>query len=56
MTKQQFDSIMLKIYENGRVLPDEGEISQNQEFEFEALEQDFSQDEIEEALDRFGAR
>ena len=52
MTKSEYEAIIKKIYENGRVTDQEG-ISENTEFHFEARKQDFTDQEIEEALLRF---
>ena len=55
MTSEQYDKIMLKIYENGRVTDPDG-ISEETEFHFEARQQGFSDEEILIAHSKFRFR
>lgn len=52
MTRNEYEKIMSKIYDNGCVVDQEG-ISEDTEFHFEAKEQGFSDQEIEEAREHF---
>lgn len=52
MDRQQYDKIITKIYENGRVLADDDN-SEDIEFDFEAKEQGFSAEEIKEAREQY---
>ncbi len=55
MTKSEYDNIISVIYDNGRVEEsnDNGASSEDVEFHFEAKQRGFTDQEIEEARERF---